>query len=466
MKEIAMERWERSKDGSGELVVVGQRTAAEVFAELKQRLESIGYLPDERFALDSRWEGGRLIPQGADISCTADYGGSEGVYLDVYLQWSEEGKGTQREHFITGKTLGDSGEDLDRMFLISSAITKAFHGDYAQPARYLLVGGERKGGSLTIGLTPDERSIFIDALIERRERMGVELRGIESLLRRLTGSVTDYIDTVGHRPLNLDGYDRAVLAIHDGEWEAFLELYPKLTERKEELLVEAAGRAGYVGRRMTAHILAELDSVPKEIYTAAIRRAVNTCDTSRVQLLMEQAAGHVSDLDISYYGGLLCHAFHEHKGMVPELVRHSREEWIKNAPPRLLYEAVLTNQTSLSRLLVERGLSPGNMLSHIVRCLVIGRREWELRDLLDAGMKIQSNDYRALDECVVNRSLVMAMLLIEHGMDFDGYCAWAQMQGMIGEHVPIPEELKQYAAALAAQRAGEERREAEHEQAG
>jgi len=51
---------------------------------------------------------------------------AQGVYLDVYLKWYEDGKPITNS-FITGKTLGENGNDLDRMFLISSAITKAFH---------------------------------------------------------------------------------------------------------------------------------------------------------------------------------------------------------------------------------------------------------------------------------------------------------------------------------------------------
>ena len=51
----------------------------------------MGCLPDEYFLLDQRWENGREIPEGADIFCTTDYGASEGIYLDVYLKWYEDG---------------------------------------------------------------------------------------------------------------------------------------------------------------------------------------------------------------------------------------------------------------------------------------------------------------------------------------------------------------------------------------
>ena len=90
----------------------GQPTAAEVFKELKYRLESQGYLPDEYFLLDIKWENGREIPREADIFCTVDYGGSEGIYIDIYLKWYEDGRPVTKS-FITGKTLDESGDALD-----------------------------------------------------------------------------------------------------------------------------------------------------------------------------------------------------------------------------------------------------------------------------------------------------------------------------------------------------------------
>lgn len=128
MKKIELEQWEPFPGDPRRMQYAGQRVAQEVFEELKHRLESMGYLPDEYFLMDREWENGREIPKDADIFCTTDYGGNEGVYLDVYLKWYEDSRPVTKS-FITGKTLGETGADLDRMFLISSAITKAFHGD-------------------------------------------------------------------------------------------------------------------------------------------------------------------------------------------------------------------------------------------------------------------------------------------------------------------------------------------------
>ena len=84
MEVIELETYKPSQDDPRELEYAGQRTGREVFAELKQRLESLGLLPDEYFLIDSDWERGKEVPKGADIFVTTDYGGSEGVYLDIY----------------------------------------------------------------------------------------------------------------------------------------------------------------------------------------------------------------------------------------------------------------------------------------------------------------------------------------------------------------------------------------------
>ena len=142
MEIIEFDRWKPSVDDPRKVEYAGQRTAQEVYEELKHRLDGQGYLPDEYFLLRDEWKNGREIPRDADLFCTVDYGASEGVYVDVYLKWyDEKQKKSVTESFIVGKTLGENGNDLDRMFLTASAITKAVHGDHATHARYMRVDG-------------------------------------------------------------------------------------------------------------------------------------------------------------------------------------------------------------------------------------------------------------------------------------------------------------------------------------
>ena len=219
MKQIEFERWEPDAENPRRLTYAGQRTAEDVFHELTAQLDSVGYLPDEYFLMDMGWRNGREIPKDADFFCKTDYGGSEGIYLDVYLEW-QEGDKPKKECFITGKTLGESGADLDRMFLISAAITKAFRGDNSVHARYMVVGGQAEPAeTMSLNLSPDEQRLVTQALAEQRIRLGSQAEGEEKLLRRMTGSVTEYMDAAGLSD-QLSENDRALLFQHDGEQEA------------------------------------------------------------------------------------------------------------------------------------------------------------------------------------------------------------------------------------------------------
>lgn len=219
MKQIEFERWEPDTENPRRLTYAGQRTAEDVFHELEARLDSVGYLPDEYLLLDRRWQNGREMPRDAGFFCRTDYGGSEGIYLDMFLEWYEDSQ-HKTEHFMTGKTLGEGGADMDRMSLISSAITKAIRGDNSVHARYMVVGAQPEPEeTMLLHLNPDEQRLVAQALAEQRIRLGPQAEGEEKLLRRMTGSVTEYMAAAGLSK-RLDENDRALLAEHDGEPEA------------------------------------------------------------------------------------------------------------------------------------------------------------------------------------------------------------------------------------------------------
>ena len=158
-------------------------------------------------------------PETLAFFCRTDYGGSEGIYLDMFLEWYEDSQ-RRTEHFMTGKTLGESGADMDRMSLISSAITKAFRGDNSVHARYMMAGeNPASAETMTLHLSPDEQRLVAQALAEQRIRLGPQAEGEEKLLRRITGSVTEYMDAAGLAD-RLTESDRALLAQHDGAPEA------------------------------------------------------------------------------------------------------------------------------------------------------------------------------------------------------------------------------------------------------
>ena len=429
MKVIELEKWTPSADDPRRREYAGQRTAQKVFEELKYRLESQGYLPDEYFLMDSHWENGREIPKDADVFCTTDYGGSEGVYLDVYLKWyDEQQKKSITKNFLTGKTLGENGNDLDRMFLISSAITKAFHGDHATHARYMKIGGveDDTGGSI-VHLSQQEQRTIIDALAEQRERQENAMSQTEQLLRRMTGSITEYINEVGMRPLRMSDYDKAVLAIRDGELEAFKEYAAKVPYQQEELLVEAAGRPGAVGRKMTELLMADRCNIDYGLYCEACKKAIDINDPQKVLFMTEQAQTCVGDLAPSFYGEMASYAHLDHRFIAKEIIRQCNDEQIAAAPSRLLEQFAGDHDHRILSELVRKGISGGSSSARTLHMLTYECRDnWIAEDLLEKRMWVNLDDYSAFHACVKNDAVEVCKLLLDHGMDFDQYWQWAE----------------------------------------
>ena len=433
---IELERWKPSEADPRKLEYAGQPVAQEVFEELKHQLEGMGYLPDEYFLLDDHWKNGRAIPKGADVFCTTDYGGSEGVYLNVYLKWYDENqKKSITKSFITGKTLGENGNDLDRMFLISSAITKAFHGDHATHARYMKIGGvEDDTGGSVVHLSQQEQKVIIEALVEQRERQEQAMSQTEQLLRRMTGSITEYINTVGMRPLRISDYDKTILAIQDGDLSAFKELYPKvLNQHSNDLLIEAAGRPGEVGRKMTLLLLADTEQFPETAYCAACRKAIDINAPEKVLFLLEQAESHVLDLDSSFHGEIASYAHSDHRFIAKEIINRCSEEQIAAAPSRLLEQFAADKDFHTLSTLVEKGISGGPSAWRTLHMLTCGGHDsWIAEELLEKRMWVATDDYRALHACIENDAVDVCKLLLDGGMDFDQYRQWAQTRSCAG----------------------------------
>ena len=438
MKPIELERREPSPDNPRREVYVGQRTAQEVFEELKYRLESTGYLPDEYFLLDREWENGREIPKDADVFCTTDYGGSEGVYTDLYLKWYQDGEPVIKS-FATGKTLGESGSDLDRMNLIASAITKAFHGDRGTYTRYLRLGEQPEPEDMILHLNPDEQRIMINALAEQRERQEQSMSQTEQLLRRVAGSITAYMDEVGRRPLRLSDYDQAVLAIHDGEFQAFSSLYPRVSDRADDLLIEAAGRPGRTGGSMVLMLLSAVERFSPEAYLTACKRAVETGDGQRVQTMVDKAESRLSEPYPSLAGEVILHAYtNDRKSIAADLIDQCSPEQIAAAPPILLCQAAVCLDVQTAVKLVDKGIRPGGYAADILHTLTAQHQDWMAERLLEHGMPVAPDNYAALYVCLNNGAADIGKLLLDRGIDLEQYQAWA-------EHRPKSEE---YGAAI------------------
>ena len=371
-----------------ETIELSGRTGQEVYEELKHRLEGMGYLPDEYFLLDAGWEDGKVIPRDADLFCTTDYGDSEGIYLDVYLKWyGEDGKPVIKT-FATGKTLGESGSDLDRMFLISSAITKAFHGEHGAYVRYQRLEGDTKAEGEVLHLTPKEKRVLMDALLEQRMRQEAQMTDTEQLLRRMAGSITAYMDEVGARPLRMSA----------------------------------------VGRRMVKLMLGTKKSYPEGVWLDACKRAVDAVDLQRVQMMLDRTMDKADSPSPSLPGEVIRYAYQKAPAMGSDLIRWAQQEQISAAPAGLLYAAAKACDLHTLTNLVRKGLQPDGSAASALRPLIVSGRERMAVELLRAGLQVRGDDYEAMDTCLRGHAPEAAAALRERGVEPDGYLAWAAKQ--------------------------------------
>jgi len=147
MPMIETEIWKKNPDKQGTVIFDSQRKAQDIFDELKNHLIADGRLPDEYFLYSAsrNWGNDALFPRDAHILCSVNYGGNEGIYLDISVRYTKKvyeyhGESAASgyvdksvvESFATGKTLGDTIEDLDRMNLVASSVTAAFYGGIAE----------------------------------------------------------------------------------------------------------------------------------------------------------------------------------------------------------------------------------------------------------------------------------------------------------------------------------------------
>ena len=376
----------------------GGRTALEVYEELKRRLEGMGYLPDAFFRMEPEWGDGREFPRGAEVSCTAYYGPGDGVFVDVNLRWAEEEDGEPAvSRFIIGGSTGDSGTDLDRMSLAASAITKAFYGGQTDYARRMGMGIPPEPKGAVVHLDPEEQRVLMDALAEQQTRQAGHLSKTEQLLRRMAGSVTTYLNGMGIHPLRMSGADRAVLAIRDGAWETFAALLPSITDPEQQavLLPEAAGSPSGMGAAMT-----------------------------RLLLDRAEAAGPHPSL----FGDVLCYAYGQNRAMARDLVCWARPEQVAAAPSKLLCAAAYARDLPMLTEMLQKGLQPGDQAAPLLLPLLTAYDEQRVAHLLRDGLRVQPEDYEAMNVCLQAQAQSAAGALLEQGMELGGYLEWAAVQ--------------------------------------
>lgn len=127
IRTLEVDRWEPAEQ-KGMVKHVGMVAPQQAFDGLKKHLEAFGLLPDEYFLPGFwRYENRPELPDFIQANCSVNWGGSEGIYLDVSLLYRENNE-IKYFDFATGKTLGRDGDAFLRMSRIAAECSMMLNG--------------------------------------------------------------------------------------------------------------------------------------------------------------------------------------------------------------------------------------------------------------------------------------------------------------------------------------------------
>ncbi len=123
-----VDRWSE-RDRYGRVKHVGMLKMGEVFEMLKEHLLRMNMLPDEYFLINQDdWHEDWELPEYDYAICIPNFGGSEGIYLDISLVYDDERKQRQHMSFATGKTLDEGADAFLKMSRISAECSLMLNG--------------------------------------------------------------------------------------------------------------------------------------------------------------------------------------------------------------------------------------------------------------------------------------------------------------------------------------------------
>lgn len=128
IKSFEVDRW-TERDEKGRVKHIGMLKKGEVFEMLKGYLISRNMLPDDYFLMS--WDACSIdeeLPEYDYAVCIPNYGGSEGIYLDISLA-CHDGQGQRRQmNFATGKTLEEGADAFLKMARVAAECSLMLNG--------------------------------------------------------------------------------------------------------------------------------------------------------------------------------------------------------------------------------------------------------------------------------------------------------------------------------------------------
>lgn len=157
IKSFEVDRWSE-RDEKGRMQHIGMLKLGEVFEMLKEHLISKDMLPDEYFLMNrDEWNEDWELPDYDYAVCVPNFGGSEGIYLDISLVYRDEQGHRCRLDFVTGKTLKESADAFLKMTRIAAECSMMLNGR----------GSCYTKSDVDVSLNP-EQTLYLMTLLEQK----------------------------------------------------------------------------------------------------------------------------------------------------------------------------------------------------------------------------------------------------------------------------------------------------------
>ncbi len=126
IKTIEPDLYEKAEDGI-HLKHVGIISGQELFDRLYNHLKEVGLLPDEYFVFSPLQNQKDELPEFSTAVCHTDWGGNEGIYIDISLESYEDSE-RKSFPFAVGKTLAQDGDAFLHMSRIAAECSLMLNG--------------------------------------------------------------------------------------------------------------------------------------------------------------------------------------------------------------------------------------------------------------------------------------------------------------------------------------------------
>lgn len=174
IKSFEVDRWSE-RDEQCRVKHIGMLKLGEVFEMLKEHLISMNMLPDEYFLMNrDEWNEDWELPDYDYAVCVPNFGGSEGIYLDISLVYRDEQECRCRLDFATGKTLEEGADAFLKMARIAAECSMMLNG---RGSRYTKSG-------VDVTLNP-KQALYLTDLLEQKFVNSMDAKERDMLLGML-----------------------------------------------------------------------------------------------------------------------------------------------------------------------------------------------------------------------------------------------------------------------------------------